>query len=101
MLLIKVLCDQACDEAEGMREYALDALNYRATRPDMSAAYHKMALAEKEHFEILHGFIMKAKAEAEKEGVEIPPGMLERWDVKHREMMAEFAEAKALLELYK
>lgn len=101
MLLIKVLADQACEEAEGMKEYALDAMNYRATRPELSAAYYKMALAEKEHFEILHSFILKAKAEAEKEDVEIPAGMLERWDAKHREMMAEFAEAKALLELYK
>lgn len=101
MLLIKVLADQACDEAKGMKEYALDAMNWRSTRPDLANLYFKMANAEKEHFESLHAWIMKAKEEAEKSDVEIPPGMLERWDAKHREMMAEFAEAKALLDLYK
>lgn len=101
MLLVKVLADQACDEAEGMAEYALDAMNYRATRPELASAYYKMALAEQEHFKTLHGFVLKAKEEAEKGGVEVPPGMLERWDAKHREMMAKYSEAKALLEMYK
>ena len=101
MLLIKVLAEQACDEAEGMKEYALDAMNYRATRPELANLYFKMAGAEREHFEALHAWIMKAKEEAEASDVEIPPGMLERWDAKHREMMAEYAEAKALMALYK
>lgn len=54
MLLIKVLADQWCDEAKGMKEYALDSMNWRATRPDLANLYFKMAGAEKEHFESLH-----------------------------------------------
>ena len=68
MLAIKHLVCYMKDEIEGVKQYSIEALKYKTSRPELAQVYHEAAKAEMEHFNKLHEQTVKLADEAEKSG---------------------------------
>ena len=102
MRLIKHLSEQIEDEVCGVIEYAKDALEYKATRPQLAEMYYKLAMTENGHVAQLHDAVVKIIEETKnKHNIEIPQFMINKWEKKHKYIIEKMAEAKLYLSLYK
>ena len=100
MRIIKILSDQICEEIDGAKDYAINALEYRDIYPDLSKFYHSTSQIEYEHAEKLHEFVQKRVTEAKDSGRTYPEEMLEKWEQKHRECIIKMKDAKVFIDMY-
>lgn len=101
MRIIKHLSEQISDEVDGMREYAMDALEWRYSDPDLANTYYALAKAEASHVEKLHAQVARKIEEARKLPIQPTEQMLARWDEIHKDLMVRTAEAKMYIEMWK
>lgn len=101
MRIIKHLSEQIADEVDGMREYAMDALEWRYTDPELSKVYYELAKVECSHVDKLHIQVARKIEEAKSNPIQPTEQMLERWDEIHRNLIVKTAEAKMYLDMYK
>lgn len=101
MKLIKHLAEQIKEESEGVINYATDALEYKAKKPELAALYYELANVEYGHVQKLHDQVVKEIELVKASGVEIPDVMFCLWDDAHKELIKSMAEAKVVLDMYK
>lgn len=101
MRIIDHLAHQIKDEVDGVCGYAKDALEYKVMRPKLSQLYYQLANTEYNHVEQLHNAVMEIVKEIDASGVEYPAEMRQKWDEKHKKIIAKMAEAKTYLGMYK
>ena len=78
MRLIAKLVDQMCEEVEGAKDYAIEALELKVQDLDLSKYYHNLSQTEYEHAEKLHEFAVKKVEEARNSGYQYPNSMSKR-----------------------
>ena len=100
MLAIKHLVCYMKDEIEGVKQYSIEALKYKTSRPELAQVYHEAARAEMEHFNKLHEQTVKLADEAEKSGKVIPRGMKEKYECMHEQLIEKQIEAKQFLDMF-
>ena len=100
MQIIKKLSKQIKDELHDAEKYAELAIEHKAEHPTLSSVYYRLANAELDHVNMLHGEVVDLinKAKGEKA---VPPVMFEFWAWQHDEMIEEEKEVRMLLEMYK
>lgn len=101
MRIIKNLAAQMCEELEGSKNYAIEALECRRTRPELARLYHEMSLTEFQHANSLHDWAVRMVEEAKTSGETPPSEMLEKWETAHRLSLAQMVETKVFIDLYK
>lgn len=101
MRIIKQLAAQIKDEVRGAHEYAMDALEYKVSDPDLSRLYHELAKTEYDHANRLHEVVMRKVDEADSAGFDVPESMIDSWEEKHREIIIKMAEAKTFIDMYR
>lgn len=101
MRIIKKMAEQICDEVDGVLEYAKDALEYKKTRPDLAETYHRIAIQEIQHADLLHAKIVQIVQEAESmNGGDYVVEMKDKWEELHRDIVSKMAKAKMYNSLY-
>ena len=99
MRMIKELAKRIKEELHDAEWYAEEALEHKATAPEVADVYYHLAKDELGHANLLHGQVvaMIRKASAEKD---VPPVMRELWAWQHDEIVEEQAEVMRLIEMY-
>lgn len=100
MRIIKCLKKQMIDEICGAKEYAIDALEYRETNPELANLYHELSETEYKHALELHEHASKKIKEIQESGVKFPEFMTEKWEEAHNEMIKMAEEAKTYINLW-
>lgn len=101
MRLIKEMADFMMDEVNGAKEYAIMALEYEYTKPQLAELFHKLAQTEMLHFNNLHEQTVKMIEEVKSTDKKIPQKMLDNWDKRHKEMIICQEETQVLINLYR
>ena len=101
MRLIAKLVDQMCEEVEGAKDYAIEALELKVQDPDLSKYYHSLSQTEYEHAEKLHEFAAKKVEEARNSGYQYPDSMSKRWEEKHRDFILKMKDARVFIDMYR
>lgn len=100
MRIIKCLSKQMCEEIEGVKNYAIDALEYRKSDPELAKLYHDLAETEYDHAIKLHEQAVQKIKEIEETDVSIPSFMKSKWDDAHEEMIEKAKEAKTFMDMW-
>lgn len=101
MRIIKKMAEQIGNEVDGVLEYAMDALEYKKTRPDLAETYHRIAIQEIQHADLLHAKLVQIVQEAESmNGGDYVVEMKDKWEELHRDIVSKMAKAKMYNSLY-
>jgi len=101
MRIVKQLLAQINDELDGAKDYAINALDLKQSKPELSRLYKDMASTEYQHANSLHEWAVRYVDEARASGVVPPPEMIEKWEQEHRLAIARQAEVKVYIDLYR
>jgi rubrerythrin len=100
MRIIKCLAKQMCGEIESVKKYAINALEYRKSDPELAKLYHELAEIEYDHANRLHEQAVQKIKEIEETGTSIPSFMKSKWDEAHGKMIAKAEEAKKFMDMW-
>lgn len=101
---MKIIKSMACfmmDEIEGAKDYAIMALDYQYSKPQLADMFFKMAQTEMNHFNALHEQTVGLIKEQQEKGREVPQKMLNKWDEEHKKMIECQQEVQMYMSLYK
>ena len=101
MRIIKHLSEQIADEVDGMREYAMDALEWKYADTELAKVYYELAKAEASHVDKLHAQVARKIEEAKSLPIQPTEQMLARWDEIHKDLIVRTAEARMYLDMWK
>lgn len=101
MRIIKMMCEQAKEEAETACEYAKYAIEFKLTKPTVSDMYSKFASAELSHAKTLYDNMQQAVKDANASGKEVPAYMSKKYELYNKEILDLMAKARTFIELYK
>lgn len=101
MKIIGEICEFIEDELDGVEQYANAAAHYKAEYKDLADLLFGMANTEATHLKNLHAWLAKNVEKIRKEsGEEVPQGMLDVWNWKHKKLIRKFNEAEVVLQNY-
>ena len=89
------------DEIKGAKEYAVYALEYQQSRPQLADLYHQMSIAEMQHFSELHRQTENIIQDLKNMRNDIPQKMLNKWQEKHLKMIECQQIAQTYIDLYR
>lgn len=99
MKVLKTLIEHAHDTMDEVWEYAKEALSLRASGDvELAETYHKIAKMHVDIYGHLHQRMVAMIEEQKKKGVAVPEAMMAIWEYEHGKLIAEFAEAKVLID---
>lgn len=88
-------------ELKGAEEYATLSAKYKVEDRDLASTYSGLATTELSHVDSLHSQVVRIIKEHKASGKEVPPAMQKVWDWEHEQIMQEYAEVKAMLDMAK
>lgn len=100
MRLIKRMADYIEDEVCGSIDYAKDALEYQYDKPALAKMFFQMAQTEYGHYQALHEMVVKLIQEIKDNGRTVPTGMEEKWEEKHKHLIAKAEEAQVYMNMF-
>ncbi len=101
MEIITKLSRMMAEEVHDAEKYAKCALKYRDERPELARVFDTLSRQEMDHMQVLHNSAVAIIDEAKRSGMEIPPGMMEAYDLLHEMRIEEAAEVKTLQNMFR
>lgn len=98
---IKNLARHLSDEVDGVLEYSKEALALKTAHPSLAEMYRKLAEVEMGHVKMMHDSVLTLVENAKNSGAPYPAAMEEKWDAKHKRLMAKMAKARSYMDLYR
>ena len=89
-----------CEEIDAVLCYAIDALEYRESDPELANVYHKLAEIEYGHAIELHKQAVRKVEEFKDIQKNVPDFMLDRWKEAHEKVIKKAEKAKLYLDLW-
>ena len=101
MKIIQKLSEKISEEIHDAKCYAKMALEYREQYPDLSRTLYEISTEEMGHMAKLHGAVAEIIGKYRETNGEPPASMLAVYDYLHKKQIADAAEVKNLLAMYK
>ena len=101
MEIIKTLSKMMAEEVHDAEKYAKCALKWKDERPELARVFDTLSRQEMDHMQVLQNSAVSIIEEAGRAGVEIPPGMMEAYDLLHEMRIEEAAEVKAMQNMFR
>ena len=101
MKIIKELSEMISDEIQDAKNYADQALKFKAENQNLAETFFKLSQAEMDHMGMLHDQATRIIETYRKEHGEPPAAMMAVYDYLHEKQMDEAAQVKAKQALYK
>lgn len=98
---IEMLSERIEDEIADAKKYAMDALEYKERRPELSKRFYNLSTQEMEHMKVLHDSVVEMINEYKKTNGDPPPAMQARYDWEHKRHIKAAAEVKNLQAMYR
>ena len=101
MKYIEMLSERIEDEIADAKKYAMDALEYKERRPELSKRFYNLSTQEMEHMKILHDSVVEIINEYRKTHGDPPADMQARYDWVHKKHIKAASEVKILQAAYR
>lgn len=98
---IEMLSERIEDEIADAKKYAMDALECKERRPELSKRFYNLSMQEMEHMKVLHDSVVEMINEYKKTNGDPPPVMQARYDLEHKRHIKAAAEVKNLQAMYR
>ena len=100
MKLIEKISSMIEDELDGARCYAMTAVEYKETHPEMARILYNMSLAEMQHATDLHNIVVGLIDDYRNEHGEPPAGMEALYEYLHKRHIEDAADVKRVQSMY-
>ena len=98
---IELLVEHMEEEIEDAKEYAEEAMHYKAKNASLSSTFAELSAQELKHMEMLHTRAEEIITAYRKEHGEPPADMLAVWDYEHKKIIHKAAKTKAIIDMLK
>lgn len=98
---IKLLVEHMEEEIEDAKEYAEEAMHYKAKNASLSTTFAELSAQELKHMEMLHTRAEEIITAYRKEHGEPPADMIAIYNYEHDKIIRKATEVRTMLEMIK